>query len=395
MPIFRHPIHDRPLRHPLRYFAHRLLRYLHAEKVLTVSLLLAAGSALFVPPDAEYLGYLDLRVLALLFCLMLLVRGFQSIGLFDLLIEHIFQAVHSSRRLALLLVMLCFFSGMVITNDVALITFVPFAITALELCGQEDLTVRVVVLQTIAANLGSMATPIGNPQNLYLFSVSGMSLSEFLATMLPLTGVSLALILLALLSIPSREIHMHVEAKTPAMPRREFFCYNVLFVLNLLVVFRVLHWLPALLATLLGVLLLGHRQLLRQVDYALLLTFVGFFIFVGNLSRIEFVSSWIASVLQGHEILLAALFSQVCSNVPTAILLSGFSRNYTALLIGVNIGGLGTLIASMASLISFKIYALHADEHPENAPLKAYFRTFTVWNVAGLAILLAFSLLLL
>ena len=214
-----------------------MLAYLKREKVLTLSLILAAVSALAVPPDRGYLDYIDVRVLALLFCLMLLVKGFRSIGLFDLLIEKLFGAVHSSRKLGELLVLLCFFTSMLITNDVALITCVPFAIMALGMCGQKDLTIRVVVLQTIAANLGSMATPIGNPQNLYLFSASGMGVGEFFRTLLPVTAVSLVLLLVAArFLLPERAIQMQLEESGHVPPKREFVVYCVLFAVDLLVV---------------------------------------------------------------------------------------------------------------------------------------------------------------
>lgn len=366
----------------------RVIAYLKKEKVLTISLVLAAVSMLFVRPDAGYVEYVDVRVLALLFCLMLLVKGFQEIGLFDLMIAKVFGGVKRSRALGRMLVLLCFFTSMVITNDVALITFVPFAILALGLCGQKEMTIRVVVLQTIAANLGSMATPIGNPQNLYLFSVSGMGIGEFFATLLPIAALSLVLLLAATLLLPDRPVQMQVEEKTAPLPGKELLGYSALFIVDLLVVFRVLHWAPALAVTVLGVLALRRWRLLGQVDYALLLTFVGFFIFVGNLGRIEAVSSWLAAMLRGREILLSALMSQALSNVPAALLLSGFTDNFAGLLIGVNVGGLGTLIASMASLISYKLYAAQPD-----AETGKYFVTFTLYNVVGLAVLLAVCLL--
>ena len=366
-----------------------MLAWLKREKVLVIALALAAASMLAVPPDAAYAGYVDVRVLALLFCLMLLVKGFQSIGLFDWLIARAFGRVASARRMCVLLVLLCFFTGMVITNDVALITFVPFAIMALRLCGQEGLLIRVVVLQTVAANLGSMATPIGNPQNLYLFSASGISLGAFFGTMLPLAGVSLLLILLALLSIPPQPIRITLGGEAARLPRRELAVYGALFAVNLLVVFRVLPWGVALAATLAGVLAMGQARLIKQVDYALLLTFVGFFIFVGNLGRVAFISEWLERALAGRGVLLAALMSQALSNVPAALLLSGFTDNYAGLLAGTNIGGLGTLIASMASLISYKLYAAEPD-----ARKGRYLLVFTAYNAAGLALLLAFKLLI-
>lgn len=362
-----------------------MIAYLKREKVLSISLVLAVISAFFVHPDAGYLGYVDMHVLGLLFCLMLIVKGFQDVGLFDALIRRLFDHTANSRRLSQLLILVCFFSSMLITNDVALITFVPFAIAALRLCGQTGLMIPVVVLQTIAANLGSMFTPIGNPQNLYLFSVSGMDICTFFATMLPLTALSLALLLLATLKIPAQPIKVALHGDAKPLEKRDIAGYALLFAVNLLVVFHVISWIPATIITVAGVLLMKKQHLLRQVDYALLLTFVGFFVFVGNLGRIEQISSLIEKVLQGREIYVAALMSQALSNVPASLLLSGFTTNYTALLIGVNVGGLGTLIASMASLISYKLYAQEAD-----AEKGRYMAQFTLYNGIGLAALLAF-----
>lgn len=204
---------------------------------------------------------------------------------------------------------------------------------------------------------------------------------------MPTAALSLAP-LLATLAIPAEPVRMHLTQDTWNPSRVELGTYIALFCVNLLVVFRVLHWLPALAATVAGVLLLRRAKLLAQVDYALLLTFVGFFVFVGNMGRIEAVSTWISSMLTGHEMVLSALFSQVLSNVPTAILLSGFTDNIRGLLLGVNIGGLGTLIASMASLISYKLYA-----NQPGAEKGKYMLTFTAYNVAGFVLLLGVSLL--
>ena len=362
-----------------------MLNYLKKEKVLSISWILAIVTMFLIRPDKEYIEYIDVRVLALLFCLMLVVKGFQNIGLFDVLIQKAFGGVKKSRRLAQMLILLCFFLSMVITNDVALITFVPFAILALKLCRQEKIMIQVIVLQTIAANLGSMFTPIGNPQNLYLFSVSEMGLLEFFGTMLPITVVSLVLILLATLLIPNEEIQIKIDEEVDATEKKELIVYSVLFILSLLVVFRVLEWIPVLLITILIVLLVRKGGLLKQVDYALLLTFVGFFIFVGNLGRIPWFSNLLQQIISGREVLVAALFSQFLSNVPAALLLSGFTKNFAGLLLGTNIGGLGTLIASMASLISYKLYA-----EEEGAQKGRYMAVFTLYNVIGLIILLLF-----
>lgn len=365
-----------------------MLAYLKKEKVLSIALVLAAISMFFVRPDAGYAEYVDVRTLALLLGLMLVVKGFQTAGLFDWLIEKAFGGVKTARTLTMLLTLVCFFTSMLITNDVALITFVPFGLLALEMCGQQKRAIPVVVLETIAANLGSMATPIGNPQNLYLFSASGMGMGEFFAAVLPLTGISLVLLMLACCMIPAEPVSMRIEKRKGGMPKADLIVFAALFIANLLVVLRVIDWPIALALTVAGVLALKKPQLLAQADYALLMTFVGFFIFVGNLGRVEAVSAWIGSMMAGKEVLVSALFSQVLSNVPAAILLSGFTDNFAALLQGVNIGGLGTLIASMASLISYKLYA--AKPYANSGK---YMLTFTVYNVAGLILLLAVSMI--
>jgi Na+/H+ antiporter NhaD/arsenite permease-like protein len=365
-----------------------MFNYLKKEKVMTISFILAIVSMFFVTPDAGYAEYIDLRVIALLFGLMLVVKGFQEIGLFDLLIQKVFGKVRTGRVLSLLLIMMCFFLSMLITNDVALITFVPFAIMALKLCHQEKLMIYVIVLQTIAANLGSMFTPIGNPQNLYLFTASGMELGSFFATMAPVTVLSFVLLLLATLIIPNEKISLNVNTSGNAISKSRAAIYAILFIINLLVVFRVISWIPAVIITA-GVILIVKRELFKQVDYALLLTFVGFFVFVGNLGRIPIISNAIESLLQAGVIPISALFSQFLSNVPAAILLSGFTDNFSRLLIGVNIGGLGTLIASMASLISYKVYATQYEKSNKGK----YLLVFSICNVIGLVILLAFSML--
>ncbi len=385
-----------------------MIAFFKREKVLSIALILALWSAFLVHPDKEYLEYIDVRVLALLFCLMLIVKGFQDMGLFQLLVQKVFGYIHDTRRLALIMMLACFILSMLITNDVALITFVPFALLALRLCHQEKLMIRVVVLQTLAANLGSMLTPIGSPQNLYLYSVSGMGMGRFLLTMLPLWVLSLVLLIGGTLVVPKEKIVATLSLKKAAEKAEErraasgsewvskldglnkvhLYVYFALFLVNLLVVFRVLHWMPAALITVAGVVILKKSYLLRQVDYALLFTFVGFFIFVGNVGRIDFVSRLIEQLLQGREILISAIFSQFLSNVPVSILLSGFTDNIEGLLVGCNVGGLGTLIASMASLISYKFYAVEA-----RANKRKYIRTFTLANIVMFIILLVFSLM--
>lgn len=360
-----------------------MLAYLKKEKVLCIAWILAILSMFLICPDKEYIGYINVKVLALLFCLMIVVKGFQNIGVFDVLIQKVFGKVGGSRRLSQILVLICFFLSMIITNDVALITFVPVAILTLQICHQEKLMLQVIVLQTIAANLGSMFTPIGNPQNLYLFSISNMGIGEFFRIMFPFTVLSFLLLMAATYLIPDERISIKIEEQIESGEKKEFIVYSFLFVLNLLVVFRILSWVPALIITVMLILLIKRGNLLKQVDYALLLTFVGFFIFVGNLGRISVFNEILQQLIQGKEIIVAAVFSQFLSNVPAALLLSGFTDNYTGLLIGTNIGGLGTIIASMASLISYKLYG-----QVEGARRGMYLGVFTIYNVIGLGILL-------
>ena len=271
---------------------------------------------------------------------------------------------------------------MIITNDVSLITFVPFAIMMLKQCGRQELMIPVVVLQTIAANLGSMLTPIGNPQNLYLYGLAGKGIGEFIMWLLPYTIVSALLLVISILLIKNKNEIICIEdtdseaAHNTSVPR--VMAYSVLFILALLVVARVLTWYILAAAVLITVLLL-EKNVLTKADYALLLTFIGFFIFTGNMGRVEPVAHFLAGIVNG----------QCISNVPAALLLSGFTDNIKNLSIGVNIGGLGTLIASMASLISYKLYA---NEVPEKKG--KYFAVFTVYNIIFLVVLYVFTKLI-
>ena len=364
------------------------------ETVLCAALALAAVSMLFVHPDAGYASYIDLRTLSILFCLMGVMSGLQRTGVFQWVAQALLSWVKKARQLAWILVLLCFFSSMAVTNDVALITFVPFTFIVLDLAGAEArkrLLVPVVVLQTVAANLGSMLTPIGNPQNLYLYGKAGLSLGAFLGLMLPYTLASLVLILIWS-AVQTRGCDGPIEVAFAEKVRlsdkkAQLAAYLLLFVLALLTVARVLPYGLTLVLTAAG-LLLADRSIFRRVDYGLLLTFVGFFIFIGNMGRLPVFYGLLQRIVSGHELRAGAAASQVISNVPAALLLSGFTEDLSALIVGVNIGGLGTLIASMASLISYKLVAREAGEVKG-----AYFHCFTWTNLGFLALLLPFALL--
>ena len=442
-----------------------LKQFIQQETVLTAAAVLAVVSAFFVPPDAQYLGYIDLRTLAILFSLMTVMAGLRRQGFFDGLGRALLSRTHSTFQLTLVLVGLCFFGSMFITNDVSLLTFVPFTFVVLSRLGADvrrSLLVPVVCMQTIAANLGSMLTPIGNPQNLYLYGKSGMSIGGFVLLMLPYTLVSLLLLLawaalvcrktsaalsvnvcmqtiaanlgsmltpignpqnlylygksgmsiggFVLLMLPYTLVSLLLLLAWAAMVCRKasaalsvdelvsssasqgdqkiILLYLVLFAVCLLSVIRVLPYGIAFAAVLVCV-LFADPHTLRAVDYSLLLTFVAFFIFIGNLGRIPAFSGWLQEFLTGREVLVAVLASQVTSNVPAALLLSGFTAETQALIIGTNLGGLGTLIASMASLISYRQIAR---ELPQGK--KQYFGLFTLSNLIFLALLLGVWFLL-
>ena len=362
------------------------------ETVFCVSFLLAVLSAFLVHPDAAYLAYPDYRTLALLFCLMILVAGLQSLGIFMMLGHFLLKRVHSIRGLSMVMVLLCFFSSMVITNDVTLITFVPFTILIFRMGGQVQRVLKLIVLETIAANLGSMATPIGNPQNLYLYSVSGLTTAEFAWATLPYAALSLLLLAAAIFTEreePLLEVVMkeRIEGSISGLLRSTL-PFLGLLALCLLVVFRILPYQPVLICVM-AVILLLKRNLYLSVDYFLLLTFLCFFIFIGNMKRIPEINTLLVSVVQGRELLTGILTSQIISNVPAAILLSGFSNDFSALLTGVNLGGLGTLIASLASLISFKFFSR---EYPDRKG--TFLKEFTIWNLAFLIVLTAAAFLI-
>ena len=370
-------------------FMKKCIAFIKKETVLSIALILAVISSLIVLPDAEYLGYIDFRTLGILFCLMAVMAGLQKIGVFGRIAGKLLEKVKSVRALVLILVLLCFFFSMVITNDVALITFVPFTFTVLRMTGEEQaekMAVPVVVMQTIAANLGSMLTPIGNPQNLYLYGQSGMGLGAFVKMMLPYSLLSLVMLMLWCFSQKGGYVKVENITGNDALSghRKELTVYLLLFICCLLTVARVLPYGITLIVVIAAVFWVD-RQVLVKVDYALLMTFVGFFIFIGNMGRIPAFCSFLENMIAGHEVLTAVISSQVISNVPAALLLSGFTNDYAALIVGTNLGGLGTLIASMASLISFKYMG------QENKGRKGvYMIYFTVANLIFLAVLLAY-----
>jgi Na+/H+ antiporter NhaD/arsenite permease-like protein len=368
-------------------FMKTIIDFIKKETVLVAACVLAVISSFIVPPDSGYADYIDFRTLGILFCLMAVVAGTRRLGLFDLLSQRLLERAKNIRQLILILLLLCFVPSMFITNDVALITFVPFAFTLLDMAGEsfrKKWIMPIVVMQTIAANLGSMLTPLGNPQNLYLYGKSDMGLGDFILLMLPYSFVSLLLILVWVMLATARHnesIRVAFDIHVKIKDSRKLLMYVLLFALSLLVVLRIIHYSVAF-AIVLLCLLAFDRETLKSVDYSLLVTFVGFFIFIGNMGRIPAFRQFLENIINGRETLTAILASQVVSNVPAALLLSGFTDNIEALIVGTDLGGLGTLIASMASLISYKLFAKN-----NGGSMARYILYFTIVNVVFLFVL--------
>lgn len=366
----------------------KTILFIKREAVLCISGVLAIFSCFLVPPSKDYLKYINLHVLILLFCLMLVVAGIRKTGAFTVVCEALLRKFNSMKAVGLLLVLLSFFMSMLLTNDVTLVTIVPFTLLIFEKIQNDKKPLAIIillVLETIGANLGSMLTPMGNPQNLYLYTEYNLSLGEFIEMVLPYSALSLVLLIVSVfVFIPSMKTEAPSDT-TQINGKLKLVLYCVLFAVNMLTVAKIMDA-KILLAVIVIAMIILDRKLFANVDYSLLLTFVFFFVFVGNIGNITAISDKIESVLHGREIAVAVASSQVISNVPAAILLSELTDNAKSLLIGINLGGLGTLIASMASLITYKYYAKSEGSKPHK-----YILIFTLMSVSYLVILLAFN----
>ncbi len=378
-------------REPIKHqtMKQRFLNFIKTDTILFISGILAAISCCIIPPDREYADYVNYRVLAILFCLMLVVSALVRIGTFDYLTQRVLGRIHGERNISLFLVLLSFFLSMILTNDVALVTLVPFALILLKAFGDRRRTIYTLILMTVAANLGSMLTPIGNPQNLYLFTEYGFSMKRFTLLMLPYSILSLVLLVLGVFLL-NRTDHTvdRAAASEPVKPNLiKMFLYIGLFMVCLLTVVGTLHYL-IMLGIVAAAILFLDRGAFRKVDYGLLLTFVFFFLLIGNLGRIDVIRNTLTEIVEQNVTLTAVLSSQIISNVPAAMLLSAFTAQGDALLVGVNLGGLGTLIASMASLITYKFYA------KDRKKGDGYLLKFTLINLLFLVALYLLHLIL-
>ena len=369
-----------------------LKAFIKREPVLFAALLLAVGAVCIVRPAAAVcVQAIDFRTLAILFSLMIVIKAFQSQNFLDFIAARLLRLCKTKRGLYFLLTYLVFFSSMFVTNDVALLTFVPISLLIFRRI--ELPALHVVVLETLAANLGSCITPMGNPQNLYLFSYYGFSALEFFALTAKIALPSLFIlgVIIFFLTRKNTAFASNVLQTQVARLKVDFrtVFYFADFVLCLLAVFHAVNYLIMLAVTVV-VMAVCNWRLFKKVDYSLLLTFVGFFIFTKTLSTVPAFSDFIKSVLSSplKTYLTGIAASQVISNVPAALLLSGFTENGAMLLLAVNVGGLGTLIASMASVISFKLYSANTVVEPvETTAGHSYFAVFTAYNVVLLAVL--------
>lgn len=360
----------------------KAIRFIKRNLVFCIAALAAVLTCFLVPPDKAYWDYFDWKTLSCLFLTLAVVCALRNIKFFTILARKLVSIAGNLRALFLMLITITFIGSMIIANDMALITFLPLGYFALSVTKQERYMAYLFVLQNISANLGGMLTPFGNPQNLYLYSYFNIPTGEFCGIMLPPFLIAVSLLVLACL--PIKPIRFTIDNKyKEKLNKNKAILYIILFFVAILIVFRVVPFLWGLVGITL-VLLLADRKCLKMVDYSLLGTFFFFFIFAGNLARLDAVNKLISSLLQKDPLIVSVLSCQVISNVPSAILLSRFTGDYAALLLGVNIGGTGTLIASLASLITFSEFKIL---HPEQT--KKYLAIFTAANVAFLVILTA------
>ena len=362
----------------------KIKSWCRANAMLVISLLAAVVTAFFVPPDRDYLGYYDLKTLACLFCVLAVVGALRDLHIFSALSQRMVHTFSTVRGVCTALVVITMFGSMLLTNDTALLTFLPLGWFVLSSTGQEKHTALLFILQNCAANLCGMITPFGNPQNLYLYTKFCIPNSEFLQIMAPPFLVSVALITVCCFLFVRAEPMTVEDAEIRLDPVRTVL-YLALFALSIAIVFRgIPYWIGLIVIP--AVLAFADRRALHSVDYPLLLTFVFFFIFAGNMARIEGVKALFSGLLSKNTLLFSALSCQCISNVPSAILLSQFTGNYAELLIGVNVGGVGTLIASLASLITFREYVKH---DPKST--RRYIAEFSAFNFGFLIILIAFE----
>ena len=372
----------RGLRLTLARTAGHVGKFLVSNIFLAVALAAALITMLFVPPDAVYIDYFDFKTLACLFSVLAVVNAMKNIGVFTVAARKIIRVFGTRRGMILALVYITFIGSMFIANDMALLTFLPLGYFVLEATNDRKDMAFTFIMQNIAANLGGMLTPFGNPQNLYIYTRFSVPTLEFMGIMLIPFAVSVTAITLCCFFVKNDKVTLDEDDSVRITDKKKLAVYSVLFLLSVVIVFRVIPYYIGPIVIIPALLLLD-REALKKTDYGLLLTFAAFFVFSGNMSRIPAVQSFFSTLLSRDTLLVTALSCQCISNVPTAVLLSQFTSNVPELLMGVNIGGVGTLISSLASLITFREYQKH-----EPGKMGRYIALFSLVNFAFLGMLI-------
>lgn len=362
-------------------------RFVRKNAVFVVALVAALATCVFVPFDRAYPTYFDFKTLTSLFCMLLVVNALKNICFFKTLARRIIRLFKTSKGCVCAIIVITYIASMLIANDMALITFLPLAVIILKATGQEKNTAFTFIMMTIAANLGGMLTPFGNPQSLYLYNYFNIPTGRFFAVMSIPFCVSAALIVSCCLVFIRAEPLQLKSEEPPKTSIWRLLLYTSFFVYAILIVFRVVpFWTGLLMIPIFAVL---DRKALAGVDYILLLTFCAFFVFAGNLARIGPVAEFLRYLTEKNTLLTGIVSCQVISNVPTAVLLAGFTKNYPALLMAVNIGSCGTLLSSLASLITFRSYG-----ETQPGKQKRFLVLFHIVNLTFLAVLTALGFLL-
>ncbi len=365
--------------HP-RKIIYRILNFMASQFILTIALIAMLVTCIFVPIDQEYLDYFNWQTLATLFCTLAVVCAFAHIHVFEIISRNIVLKLHTLRNATIGIVFITFIGSMILANDMALLTFLPLGYYVLKSTDNKEAMAFTFIMQNIAANLGGMVTPFGNPQNLYLYAYYNIETIQFIKIMLPSFLVATALILICCFFVKNTPLTLKQE-KAYTLNVRLTIIYSVLFIASILIVFRIIPYGIGTVVITFALFFLDKKAL-KEVNYPLLMTFSVFFVFSGNLARIPAVNEFFSWLLPKNTLLFGILSCQIISNVPSAVLLSHFTTDYSALLPAVNIGGLGTIIASLASLITISEYRLH---NPTG--LKKYMLQFTAINVAFLIVL--------
>ena len=365
----------------MKAFFGKIWAFAKKEVVLSIAIVAAIITCFFVPPDAEYLNYFEYKTLIALFCMLTVVAGLKYTNVFELISKKMIGLFHTRRAVIYALVYGTFFFDMIVANDMSLITFLPLTYIVLHSTGNDKYLSYTFILQTIAANMGGMVTPYGNPQNLYLYSFFEIPTAEFFTVLLPQNITVLVLLFVAGLFIKNDELKLINDGKLE-IKKKELCIYTVLFVMVILSIFRVIPHVITMAAVILAVLIVD-RSRFKHVDYALLATFCVFFVFSGNIARIQAIKDFIESIVTENILVAGIVSCQFISNVPTAIFLSKFTQNWQDLLVAVNVGSLGIIISSLASLITLKEFLKHQPDK-----FKSYMLKFTLVNTSFLVVLL-------